>query len=103
MFNEIEIASRVKSKHLSGVEEFFLTKSKVPWTSTHRMFASTGDACRHVPNRFDCLQVYLVQNLIEGGVLCDDMMLRPGQRYKEDEAKCIIEQVLQGVAYLHAR
>lgn len=104
IFNEIEIASRVNCEHLAGVEEFFLTESEV-CEFTQRSDHSTIliSECQHAANWFGCPQVYLVQRLMEGGMLYDDMMLRPGQRYAEEEARCIIKQVLQGLAYLHGR
>lgn len=47
--------------------------------------------------------MYIIQTLMEGGILCDDLMYRPGARYTEDEAKCVLKQVLEGLHYLHSR
>ena len=49
------------------------------------------------------MQVTLIMDYMEGGMVLDSLLDRKNGRYTEDDAKGVMKQVLEGLAYLHAR
>ncbi|CAD7702306.1 unnamed protein product [Ostreobium quekettii] len=47
--------------------------------------------------------VYIVTELLQGGMLLDALLEREEHRYTEDDARIVFSQLLEGVGYLHDR
>eukprot|EP00803_Ostreobium_quekettii_P001393 evm.model.scf_2682.1 EVM.evm.TU.scf_2682.1 scf_2682:861-4234(-) len=73
VLKEVEIVSRTNHRNILALKEFFLSKTKV----------------------------YLITELLEGGQLLDALLSRTDRHYTEADAKLIMKQLLEGLAYLH--
>ncbi|GMH44278.1 hypothetical protein BSKO_12212 [Bryopsis sp. KO-2023] len=75
IFKEIEIVSRANNAYVVCMKEFFVGKKKV----------------------------YIMMDLMRGGMLLDGLLNSEDQHYTEKDARQIFHQLLQGLSYLHAR
>ncbi|CAL0319551.1 unnamed protein product [Lupinus luteus] len=90
----VKIISKAKMTSAISIEDVRREVKMLKTLSGHKNFVKFYDAFEDVNN------VYIVMELCEGGELLDRILDRGG-RYPEDDAKAIILQILDVVAYCH--
>ncbi|KAJ6827625.1 calcium dependent protein kinase 1 [Iris pallida] len=90
----VKIISKAKMTTAISIEDVRREVKILKALSGHSNLVKFYDACE------DALNVYIIMELCEGGELLDRILSRGG-RYKEDDAKVIIVQILRVVAFCH--
>ncbi|KAI4363697.1 hypothetical protein MLD38_019884 [Melastoma candidum] len=90
----VKVISKVKMTTAIAIEDVRREAKILKDLSGHRHLIKFYDAFEDVNN------VYIVMELCEGGELLDRILSRGG-RYREDEAKQIVVQILSVVSYFH--
>ncbi|KAM7472336.1 hypothetical protein LguiA_010519 [Lonicera macranthoides] len=90
----VKIISKAKMTTAISIEDVRREVKILKALSGHRHLVKFYDACEDVNN------VYIVMELCEGGELLDRILSRGG-RYSEEDAKLIVVQILNVVAFCH--
>ncbi|XP_020113182.1 CDPK-related kinase 3-like [Ananas comosus] len=90
----VKIISKAKMTTAISIEDVRREVKILKALSGHTNLVKFHDACE------DALNVYIVMELCEGGELLDRILARGG-RYTEEDAKAIVVQILNVVAFCH--
>lgn len=90
----VKIISKAKMTTAISIEDVRREVKILKALSGHQNLVKFYDACE------DGLNVYIVMELCEGGELLDRILARGG-RYSEEDAKSIVVQILNVVAFCH--
>ncbi|KAL6642837.1 hypothetical protein ACP70R_021018 [Stipagrostis hirtigluma subsp. patula] len=90
----VKVISKAKMTTAISIEDVRREVKILKALSGHSNLVKFYDACE------DALNVYIIMELCEGGELLDRILSRGG-RYNEGDAKIIIEQILNVVAFCH--
>ncbi|KAL6906527.1 hypothetical protein ACP4OV_004128 [Aristida adscensionis] len=90
----VKVISKAKMTTAISIEDVRREVKILKALSGHSNLVKFYDACE------DALNVYIIMELCEGGELLDRILSRGG-RYTEGDAKIIIEQILNVVAFCH--
>ncbi|KAJ1692686.1 hypothetical protein LUZ63_009384 [Rhynchospora breviuscula] len=90
----VKIISKAKMTTAISIEDVRREVKILKALSGHQNLIKFYDACE------DGLNVYIVMELCEGGELLDRILARGG-RYSEEDAKSIVVQILNVVAFCH--
>lgn len=90
----VKIISKAKMTTAISIEDVRREVKMLKALSGHKHLVKFHDACE------DSNNVYIVMELCEGGELLDRILSRGG-KYPEDDAKVIIKQILNVVAFCH--
>lgn len=90
----VKIISKAKMTTAISIEDVRREVKILKALSGHSNLVKFYDACE------DALNVYIIMELCEGGELLDRILSRGG-RYNEGDAKIIVDQILNVVAFCH--
>ncbi|TKV92937.1 hypothetical protein SEVIR_9G194300v4 [Setaria viridis] len=90
----VKVISKAKMTTAISIEDVRREVKILKALSGHSNLVKFYDACE------DALNVYIIMELCEGGELLDRILSRGG-RYNEGDAKIIVEQILNVVAFCH--
>ncbi|XP_062201600.1 CDPK-related kinase 3-like [Phragmites australis] len=90
----VKVISKAKMTTAISIEDVRREVKILKALSGHSNLVKFYDACE------DALNVYIIMELCEGGELLDKILSRGG-RYTEGDAKIIVEQILNVVAFCH--
>ncbi|XP_006661945.2 CDPK-related kinase 3-like [Oryza brachyantha] len=90
----VKVISKAKMTTAISIEDVRREVKILKALSGHSNLVKFYDACE------DALNVYIIMELCEGGELLDRILSRGG-RYTEEDAKVIVEQILNVVAFCH--
>eukprot|EP00252_Welwitschia_mirabilis_P007595 TRINITY_DN19127_c0_g2_i1.p1 TRINITY_DN19127_c0_g2~~TRINITY_DN19127_c0_g2_i1.p1 ORF type:complete len:581 (-),score=82.49 TRINITY_DN19127_c0_g2_i1:301-2043(-) len=90
----VKIISKAKMTTAIAIEDVRREVKILKALSGHHNLVKFYDACEDAHN------VYIIMELCEGGELLDRILSRGG-RYSEDDAKVIVRQILNVVAFCH--
>ncbi|KAL5229993.1 hypothetical protein ABZP36_028769 [Zizania latifolia] len=90
----VKVISKAKMTTAISIEDVRREVKILKALSGHSNLVKFYDACE------DALNVYIIMELCEGGELLDRILSRGG-RYPEEDAKVIVEQILNVVAFCH--
>ncbi|OEL21498.1 CDPK-related kinase 3 [Dichanthelium oligosanthes] len=90
----VKVISKAKMTTAISIEDVRREVKILKALSGHSNLVKFYDACE------DALNVYIIMELCEGGELLDRILSRGG-RYNERDAKIIVEQILNVVAFCH--
>ncbi|KAG8084170.1 hypothetical protein GUJ93_ZPchr0010g7929 [Zizania palustris] len=90
----VKVISKAKMTTAISIEDVRREVKILKALSGHSNLIKFYDACE------DALNVYIIMELCEGGELLDRILSRGG-RYPEEDAKVIVEQILNVVAFCH--
>lgn len=90
----VKIISKAKMTTAISIEDVRREIKILKALSGHKHLVKFHDACE------DSNNVYIVMELCEGGELLDRILSRGG-RYSEEDAKAIVRQILNVVAFCH--
>uniref|UniRef100_A0A0E0M9Z5 Protein kinase domain-containing protein n=1 Tax=Oryza punctata TaxID=4537 RepID=A0A0E0M9Z5_ORYPU len=90
----VKVISKAKMTTAISIEDVRREVKILKALSGHSNLVKFYDACE------DALNVYIIMELCEGGELLDRILSRGG-RYTEEDAKVIVEQILNVVSFCH--
>ncbi|KAF8722383.1 hypothetical protein HU200_022493 [Digitaria exilis] len=90
----VKVISKAKMTTAISIEDVRREVKILKALSGHSNLVKFYDACE------DAINVYIIMELCEGGELLDRILSRGG-RYNEGDAKIIVEQILNVVAFCH--
>lgn len=90
----VKVIAKAKMTTAISIEDVRREVKILKALSGHSNLVKFYDACE------DALNVYIIMELCEGGELLDRILSRGG-RYNEGDAKIIVEQILNVVAFCH--
>ncbi|XP_034711576.1 CDPK-related kinase 3-like isoform X1 [Vitis riparia] len=90
----VKIISKAKMTTAIAIEDVRREVKILKALSVHKNLVKFHDACEDASN------VYIIMELCEGGELLDRILSRGG-RYREEDAKAIVVQILNVVAFCH--
>ncbi|RCV42168.1 hypothetical protein SETIT_9G194400v2 [Setaria italica] len=90
----VKVISKAKMTTAISIEDVRREVKILKALSGHSNLVKFYDACE------DALNVYIIMELCEGGELLDRILSRGG-RYNEGDAKIIVDQILNVVAFCH--